>query len=129
VRKLVLSRWAMVLLLVGRLVLGEFAHGMTPSHAHPESAAVSASSEHPDCQQHESTSTQADSQAAGASSSPDAHHDCCKSGACQCPCMHVPAVVVATFSAISIQVDHQRIMSSANGFACDRLWSLFRPPA
>jgi hypothetical protein len=43
--------------------------------------------------------------------------------------MQVPAALVASFIATSVHVDHGRIMNPVNGFTCDRLWSLFRPPA
>jgi hypothetical protein len=123
----VFQRWAMTLLLLSRLVLGELAHAVPVSHAPAEPDVVAAGSQNPDCPQHEVASG-----AAGQSdipSSPHPHRDCCKSGACECPCMHAPAALVASSIVTSVHVDHGRVMNSANGFACDRLWLLFRPPA
>jgi hypothetical protein len=128
VRRLVFQRWAMTLLLLSRLVLGEFAHAVPVSHAPAEPEVVAAGSQNADCPQHEAAGG-AGSESSDIESSADPHHDCCKSGACQCPCMHAPAALVASFVATSVHVDHGRIMTRANGFACDRLWLLFRPPA
>jgi hypothetical protein len=127
-RRLVLQRWAMTLLLLSRLVLGDFAHAMPVSHAPFESAVVAAGSRNPDCPQHEAASDAA-GQSSDIQSSPHPQRDCCKSGACECPCMHAPAALVASFIVTSVHLDHGRIMNSAHGFACDRLWLLFRPPA
>ena len=128
VRRLVFQRWAMTLLLLSRLVLGEFVHAMPVSHAPTEPEVVAAGNQNADCPQHEAAGG-AGSESSDIKSSSDPHHDCCKSGACQCPCMHAPAALVASFVATSMHVDHGRIMTPANGFACDRLWLLFRPPA
>jgi hypothetical protein len=129
VRKLVIQRWAMALLLSSRLVFGEFAHAMPEQHAPVEPEVVAAAgNQSGDCAQHEAASG-ADNQSSHSQSASHAHHDCCKSGACQCPCMHAPAALVASFIATSAHVDQARIMNPVNGFTCDRLWSLFRPPA
>lgn len=129
VRNLVFHRWAMALLLVSRLVLGEFAHAMPSSHAPVEAEVAAASSQNADCPQHKAASHGTGSQSSDIASAADEHHNCCISGACQCPCMHVPAAAVASFTPTSLHANHERIMNFANGFACDRLWSLFRPPA
>jgi hypothetical protein len=129
VHNLVIQRWAMALLLLSRLVLGEFVHAMPAQHAPVEPEVVAAAgNQSGDCPQHEAASG-AGNQSSHSQSASDAHHDCCKSGACQCPCMHVPAALVASFITTSVHVDHGRIMNPVNGFTCDRLWSLFRPPA
>ena len=128
VRKLVLYRWAMTLLILSRLVLGEFAHGMPVSHAPTHAEIVAAVSQNADCPQHDAAAGAGD-EPPHLQSSSEAHHDCCKSGACQCPCMHAPAALVASFIATSVYVDHGRIMTPVDGFVCDRLWPLFRPPA
>ena len=128
-QNLVIQRWAMALLLLSRLVLGEFAHAMPAQHVPVEPEVVAAAdNQSVDCPQHEAASG-AGSQSSHSQSASDAHHDCCKSGACQCPCMQVPAVLVASFITTSVHVDHGRIMKAVQGFTCDRLWSLFRPPA
>ena len=129
VRKRVLQCCAMALLLLSRLVVGEFAHAVPSSHAPVEPEVVAGSTQSADCPEHQAADGGTDSQSADIASSTDPHHNCCKSGTCQCPCMHVPAAVLASFLATLVHVDHGRILNQVNGFACDRLWSLFRPPA
>jgi len=117
----------MVLLLLSRLVLGEFAHAMPASHVPVGPEVVAAASQNADCPEHKAASSEG-SHSLGIHSSTEAHHDCCKPGTCPCPCAHVPAAV-ASFLATSVHVDHGRIFNLVKGFTCDRVWSLFRPPA
>jgi hypothetical protein len=117
----------MALLLLSRLVLGEFAHAMPAPHVPAGPEVVAADSQNADCPQHEAASGEG-THPSGSHLSTEAHHDCCKPGTCQCPCAHVPAAI-ASFVATSVHVDHGRILNLVKGFACDRLWSLFRPPA
>jgi hypothetical protein len=109
--------------------VGELAHAVPSPHASLEQKVIAASTQSADCAEHQAADGGTDSQSSDIASSTDPHHDCCKSGTCQCPCMHAPAAVVASFLATSVHVDHGRILHLVNGFACDRLWSLFRPPA
>src|SRR5688572_32365926 len=105
VRKRVLRCCAMALLLLSRLVVGEFAHAVPSPHAPLEPKAVAASTQSTDCPEHQAADSGTDSQSSEIASSSDPHHSCCKSGTCQCPCMHVPAAVLASFLATSVHVD------------------------
>jgi hypothetical protein len=120
VRKLVLQRWALIFLLVSRLVIGELGHAMPmthgPSHAH-EIAAVQSDSA--DCADHEVASAKdtATSQ------------ECCKTGECECPCLHVPCAALDAITVGPADLEGQPLTPDAQGLMLQRLSGLFRPPA
>ena len=108
VRRDSLNRWAVVILLVTRLVLGELAHAHEGAHA---SASVAQESS----QCHDDTK-------------PTDKSDCCKTGACECPCLFGAAVV----SGVTFSIAHTteiRAAAGAIGATLDRPFTLFRPPA
>ena len=69
------------------MVIGELGHampvtGMAPLHGESSEMAVE-----PACAEHEAPNAHQSDDSAG-------EHDCCKSGECQCPCLHVPCVAL-----------------------------------
>lgn len=139
VRKLVLHRWAAVLLLVSRLIFGEVTHAMPQPDA-PAAGAVAlagqevagqevASQEVDECPDHspegESLTTQSDD----SHDSHDATQDCCETGDCKCPCMHVPAAATAPPDMDLANLHQNQVIRRADGVAVNRLSVLFRPPA
>lgn len=130
VRNLFWQRWSLIFLLVARLVIGELGHampmnGMTASEAASMTASVAA-----DCAEHE----------AGAMQMPTAHHagdsmdsadeaDCCKSGDCECPCLHVPCAALDAPAFSPIATTLLRLPDGADGLMSQRPSRVFRPPA
>ena len=111
------QRLTLVLLLVSRLALGEFASAM-PDHgaAHFDHAASA--------------------QTSGDHSSPDeacpdqaSEHDesCCKS-ACSCPCLHFSALATTPLAA-QAQLDEVRPHMPVAGATSGHIGRLLRPPA
>jgi hypothetical protein len=103
-----LNRWAVVILLVTRLILGELAH------AHDAHAGVGASAQ-------ESSECHDDTKHAGKS-------ECCKTGGCECPCPFGTAAArdVTLFLALTAEGIASDSFIAATP---DRPFALFRPPA
>jgi hypothetical protein len=120
VRKIVLQRWALIFLLVSRLVIGELGHAMPmthgPSHAQEIAAAQSDSA---DCADHEVASAK--------DTAPS--QECCKTGECECPCLHVPCAVLDAITVGPADLDGQPLTPGVQGLMLQRLSGLFRPPA
>jgi len=104
-----LNRWAVVILLVTRLVLGEFAH------AHDGAAAASGAMSQETSHCHDDAKQPSKS-------------DCCKTGGCECPCPFGNAVArdVTFFLALTAEVAASDCFIAATP---DRPFTLFRPPA
>jgi hypothetical protein len=123
----------MVLLLLARLVLGEFAHSMPQDRAATaDSAAHLRQSACPDHASKPAGAKQGSGSAlitkAGHSAAHDSH--CCKSGVCQCPCVHISAMASpAPFVALVLLEHNGFVPASVEGLIQDRPGSLFRPPA
>lgn len=134
VRKLVLHRWAAVLLLVSRLIFGEFTHAMPQPDA-PAAGAVAltsqevASQEVDNCPNHLSEGESLTTQSGDSHETHGATQDCCDTGDCKCPCMHVPAAAMATLDMDLANLHQNQIIECADGVAVYRLSALFRPPA
>jgi len=123
-----LQRWSIILLLIARLVLGEFASAM-PHHTGGDitEADVVQSQEMP-CPEHAAEPTQ---DAEDLASKPrvrggyETH--CCKSG-CDCVCVHLSGAMFV--SAVSVAALEQHPHSAAAlGHTPHRIFLLFRPPA
>jgi hypothetical protein len=104
-----LNRWIVVILLVIRLVLGEFAHAHDGAHAAASATAQESSHCHNTGEQ-------------------PGKSDCCKAGGCQCPCPFGTAVAcdVTFFLARTAE------SAASDSFVAatpDRPFTLFRPPA
>jgi hypothetical protein len=104
-----LNRWAVVILLVIRLILGEFAHAHDGAHAAASTASQESSHCHDDAKQ-------------------PSKSDCCKTGGCDCPCPFGAAVArdVTFFLALTAEVTASGSFLAATP---DRPFTLFRPPA
>lgn len=117
-RKFCWQRWTLIFLLMARLVVGELGHampvaGMASSH---EPTATQMAGD-PACAEHES----------GKQS--DGEHDCCKSGDCECPCLHVPCVAIDAAVMNSVAMTLLRIPHGVEVVSSLRPTRLFRPPA
>jgi hypothetical protein len=134
VRKFCWQRWTLIFLLMARLVVGEFGHAMPV-------AAMSSPSEHtatqmvgdPACAEHES-GKQAPMAAHGdaaedATAHSDGEHDCCKSGDCKCPCLHVPCVSLDAAVMNPVAIALLRSPHGVDVVSSVRPARLFRPPA
>jgi hypothetical protein len=124
-RRVSLQRWAVVFLLVTRLVFGEFAHAHdsgTGEHAFAgaNTAEPSHCGDHP---KHPTTPT-----AGHADDSASDTPDCCKAAKCACPCLHAPAAASVGYSVLA-HVSEQTSSAGASGATPDRPFELFRPPA
>lgn len=133
-----LQRWSIVVLLIMRLILGEFAHAMPhPSErADPDSAGAAQQQEQP-CPDHadmsnvarpsaESMDVTAEVHTGGASHGHDV--DCCKT-TCNCPCLHISAIETPALVMNLVILGQRSIPFAAIGHLPDRISLLFRPPA
>lgn len=139
VRKFFWQRWALVFLLMSRLVIGELGHAMPIAHSADMGVAPHhqmAASEAAACSEHEG----------GGQSMPAAHHDanptdddtsthssgeqdCCKSGECECPCLHVPCATLEALVLNPVATNLLRSPQGVEGLVSQRPSGLFRPPA
>lgn len=144
VRKFFWQRWALIFMLVSRLVIGELGHAMPVAHsmdmgaqAHHQMAALTSTELPSDvtdpaaCAEHEGSKSQAPAahptdDSADSSSS---EQDCCKSGACECPCLHVPCAALDALVLNPIATTLLRTPPAAAGLISQRPSGLFRPPA
>lgn len=124
-RKIVLQRWALIFLLVSRLIIGELGHAMPMTHgsmthetSHAQEVAV-VQSDAAACSDHElaNTNDTADTQ------------ECCKTGECECPCLHVPCAALEAITVGRADLEQQPPTAGAQGLMLQRLSGLFRPPA
>lgn len=115
-----------MLLLVTRLVIGELGHAMPiAAHAPVEQATAEMAGE-PACAEHEG----------GGQETPKAHHsesgeahDCCKSGECECPCLHAPCAALEAVAMTPVSTILLRIPHGTETVISQRPSGLFRPPA
>jgi hypothetical protein len=136
VSRLHLHRWAVIFLLMSKLILGELTHAM-PHMAQEMDHSVmamneivtsaSASHDAPPCGSHVQTSSES-GQSQDPSADDHAAKDCCKGGECACPCLHSPAATAAVPFAMQPVHDDQAAVLVA-GATWHRLSGLFRPPA
>lgn len=125
VRIQLFQRCLFVLLLVSRLCFGEAAHAMPHEVAAGEAAA--ATHQQP-CPEHANgAAMHAADHMAGFDTAN--HKDCCGNGGCDCPCLHLFAVVAPTLTVPLAIIDQARVPASAAGQIADRVSALFRPPA
>lgn len=124
VSRLHFHRWAVIFLLVSKLILGELTHAM-PQMDHSAAAMneeivtlAHASHDSPPCGEH----------AQDTNSDDHATKNCCKGGECACPCLHTPAAVTAVPSIMQLTHDDQAAVL-VQGATLRRSSGLFRPPA
>jgi hypothetical protein len=127
VRKFVLHRWAVVFLMVSRLIVGEFAHAMPHSEAAAKDVAVLASETMAACQDHEGVAAEPSSAPAHGTHADE--DDCCKAKGCKCPCVHLPSAVPEPVVVGMAHHDLHRLSEPTLGIATQRLSAVFRPPA
>jgi hypothetical protein len=106
------NRWAVAILLVTRLVLGEFVHAHDGAHSASAVAATAVAQESSPC--HDD---------AKQSSEPE----CCKTGGCECPCLFAP--VLASGAALALDSSESRATGCTSGAPLNQPFALFRPPA
>lgn len=124
-------RWAVIFLLVSKLILGQFAHAM-PHMAAPESGmghemTAPASHDAPPCGSHMQSGSQSDSSQDSNTDEP-AKKSCCETGGCACPCLHSPAAT-ATVPFTLQRANESRVVVLVEGATWRRISALFRPPA
>lgn len=132
VSRLHFHRWAVIFLLMSKLILGEFAHAM-PHMAEPATTmnevvmSASASHDSPPCGDHALSGSES-GQSQDSSSDDHAAKSCCNGGECACPCLHSPAATASV--PLTMQRAHDdEVGFLIDGVACHRLSGLFRPPA
>jgi hypothetical protein len=122
VRRFCWQRWTLILLLMARLVLGELGHAMPLAAMAPLAAATAEVSGEPACAEHEAPKTHHSDEAGS-------EHDCCKSGDCECPCLHAPCVALDAVNVNSVSIALPRVPYGADSIPAARPCRLFRPPA
>jgi hypothetical protein len=131
VRTLLLQRWALIFLLVSRLVVGELGHAMPMAAMSSDADEMALVADDPAaCPEHEQTPTNPPGAHHPDSSTeaPD-QHDCCNTGECECPCLHVPGAALEADIANPPYVALHRIPDGLQGLMLRQLADLFRPPA
>jgi hypothetical protein len=133
VRSFGFHRWAVVFLMLSRLIVGEFAHAMphsgAPANMPASEAAALVGESSAACPDHEnagSPSPQSSEQSHGVHSEDE---DCCKANGCECPCVHLPPAAGDPSVIAVAKTDSHRVSEPALGAAARRLSALFRPPA
>jgi hypothetical protein len=130
VSRLHFQRWAVIFLLVSKLIFGEVTHAM-PHMAAPATemneVVTSASQDSPPCGDHVQVGSESDPSHASNSDEP-AKKSCCETGGCVCPCLHSPAATAAILFSMQRANDSQ-IAVLVEGAVWHRLSALFRPPA
>jgi hypothetical protein len=130
VSRLHFQRWAVIFLLVSKLIFGEVTHAM-PHMAAPATemneVVASASQDSPPCADHVQVGSQSDPSHDSNSDEP-AKKSCCETGGCVCPCLHSPAATAAILFSMQRANDSQ-VAVLVEGAVWHRLSALFRPPA
>jgi hypothetical protein len=127
-------RWAVIFLLVSKLIIGEPTHAMShmamPATTMHQMAATASSQDNPPCANHAQAGTQSDSSHDSNTSDtdPPAKKSCCETGSCVCPCLHSPAATAAVSFAVQSTHD-SRVAVLVEGATWQRISLLFRPPA
>jgi hypothetical protein len=124
------QRWTLIFLLMARLVIGELGHAMPVTPMAPVQHATHEMSRELPCAEHEAGAQMPDSHASEAAADHASNeHDCCKSGDCECPCLHVPCVALDAAVMNPVALSLLRIPYGADSVPAERPFRLFRPPA
>lgn len=142
VSRLHFHRWAVVFLLMSKLILGELTHAMphmdmnraatatnemVASASDASASDASTSHESPPCGSHAQSGSET-GQSQDSSSDDSAAMSCCQGGECACPCLHSPAAAAA--GSLTVQPAHDgQTGVLIEGAAWHRWSGLFRPPA
>ncbi|GFE83276.1 hypothetical protein GCM10011487_52760 [Steroidobacter agaridevorans] len=122
VRKFCWQRWTLIFLLMARLVVGELGHAMPVAAMAPLQSATSEMAGEPACAEHEAPKAHHSDDSGG-------EHDCCKTGDCECPCLHVPCAALGAVILNPVSVALLRVPYGAETVPAARPSGLFRPPA
>ncbi len=119
---------------MARLVIGELGHAMPVTAMLPLEHATAAMAGDPACPEHDEsgkhqTMTHHGDAADDATAHSGGEHDCCKSGDCECPCLHVPCVALDAAVMNPVSITLLRVPSGADTVTSARPSRLFRPPA
>lgn len=130
-----LHRWSIVVLLIARLVLGEFANAM-PRHADlgEIEAGVAAQTDSMPCPDHAASSpaSEAPTDFADLADKPHdstVHETHCCNGACDCACVHASALAMPAAAVNMVALEKHLASAAALGHTPHRTFLLFRPPA
>lgn len=132
-----LHRWSIVVLLVMRLIMGEFAHAMPhqDASAGTDAPAVADGQELP-CPDHadpdqtrKSHTDQLSSESGVKTHTGDSHDTNCCEAACACPCLHLSALALLAAPVSVAVLDQPRFPAAVLGHLPDRISLLLRPPA
>jgi hypothetical protein len=134
VRNCCWQRWTLIFLLMARLVVGELGHAMPVAGMLPVEQGMS---EAADCAEHEGSRTQppmthpdgSGETTAHSSDHSDSEHDCCKSGECECPCLHLPCAALDAAVMNPLAITLLQLAHGADAVPSARPSGLFRPPA
>jgi hypothetical protein len=133
VRKFCWQRWTLIFLLMARLVIGELGHAMPAAAMASLEHATTAMAADPACAEHDASGKQPMAHHGDTSDSATAHsgneHDCCKSGDCECPCLHVPCVALDAAVMTPVSITLLAAPHRADAVTAARPSRLFRPPA
>jgi hypothetical protein len=131
VSRLQFHRWAVIFLVVSKLIFGEFTHAM-PHMAAPAAGmneiAVPAGQDGQPCADHEQASSPESDSSHDSNTDEPAEKSCCESGGCVCPCLHSPAAASAVLFNMQ-RANNDQLAALVEGAAWHRLSVLFRPPA
>jgi hypothetical protein len=115
---------------MARLVIGELGHAMPVTAMSPLEHATSGLADDAACAEHDSGGmTHHDDVSNDASSHSGGEHDCCKSGDCECPCLHVPCVSLDAAVMNPVAMTLLNIPHGTQTVTSLRPSRLFRPPA
>lgn len=131
VSRLHFHRWAVIFLLVSKLIFGEITHAMphtaAPATGMDEIAALTGQDGQP-CANHEQAGSSESAPSQDSNTDEPAKKSCCESGGCVCPCLHSPVATAAVAFTMQRANDNQ-LAVLIEGAAWHRLSALFRPPA
>jgi hypothetical protein len=142
VRRGFLQGWSVIVLLLGRLVLGQTAHAMPHDHeAHPEPVVIEQAAEpcHEAAGGHDSGSSHTPAAPSAPSSVPDlaagesesvpaADENCCETQECDCACVSVSALAASVPFMKPLLIDLHQAAPPSPALLQDRISLLFRPP-
>ena len=132
-RKFCWQRWTLIFLLMARLVVGELGHAMPVAGMASSLEPTTHLPSDPACAEHEDSVQSPMTHHGDASDDTTAHsdgeHDCCKSGDCECPCLHAPCVALDAAVLKPVAIALLPIPHGVDAVASLRPTRLFRPPA
>ena len=117
---------------MARLVIGELGHAMPVASLSPIEHTTTEMAADPACAEHESVAMAPHgdtSESDHVSTHSGGEHDCCKSGDCECPCLHVPCVALDAAVMNPVSITLLGIPQGPDTVTSLRPSGLFRPPA